>query len=452
RWRVVGSGGGIWTSRDEGASWIRSDSLTPLYLSSAAFIGDSGGIAIGNNGLILKEADRRESWRLIRSGMDHHVDGMAMLSPTSWLSFGSPGAILKTEDAGITWTGPVKRPDTTRFLAGSFQGRRGLLTGYDGTIAISGDGGNSWEEVATPRKGLRMFGVAWSDSMTAVAVGDSAAIWRTSDAGRTWIERPHPPGIDTQTLSAVSFRPDGVGFIVGYDGAILRSADQGASWTVVPTPIVDPLYAFSFRDASVGLAVGGHGAVLATKDGGATWTRHSLETEDDYIFGVAWLHGDTAVGVGDYGHGWFLTLTVDGGATWKDLPLPTRKRLWAMTSLGSGRVAITGQDGAILIGTLASGNIETGPSSASPAEGSFSVQRTGAPGQVLMQMNLATEQKITISAYATDGRFLGTQYQGTLAAGGHSLRLRFARRGPTLFRMEGVGAQARISRTKLLPF
>lgn len=453
RWRVIGSGGGIWTSRDDGASWLRSDSVTSLSLASAAFIRDSGGVVIGNNGLILKESVRQGSWKTVRSGMDRHVDGMALISPTSWLSFGSPGAILKTKDAGKTWIEPEKHPDSTRFLAAAFRGRRGLLAGFDGTIAVSGDEGDNWEEVPTPRKGVRLFGVAWSDSLTAVAVGDSAALWRTVNAGRTWTETPRLPGIADQTLSAVSFRSDGVGFIVGYGGVILRSSDQGASWSVVPTPVKDPLYGFSFRDASVGLAVGGHGTVLATKDGGETWTRPSAEMGDDYIFTVKWLNGDTALAVGDWGHGGFLILTADAGATWTDLSMPTRKSLWAMASLGPGRAAIAGQDGAILIGTLASGNIDPKqPAWETGDAGFFSVQRTGSPGQVLMQMILPAAQRITIDAYATDGRFLGNQYRGALEAGAHSLRIRFNRRGPTLFRIKGVGTRSRVSGTKLLPF
>ena len=452
RWRVIGSGGGIWTSWDDGASWKRSDSVTSLFVASAAFIKESGGIAVGNNGLILREKDQPGSWKSVRRGMDRHVDGMAVLSPTSWLSFGYPGAILKTNDAGTTWIGPANHPDSTRYLAGSFHGRRGLLSGFDGTIAVSGDGGINWQEAVTPRKGLRLFGIAWRDSLIAVAVGESAALWRTVDAGRTWTETPHPPGVDSQTLSAVSFRSDGAGFIAGYKGLILRSLDQGATWTVIPTPVLEPLYAFSFRDASVGLAVGGHGLVLTTKDGGASWTHGSPGAVDDNIYGIAWLRGDTALSIGEWAHGWFLTLTTDAGATWTDLPLPTRKSLWSMTGLGMGRAAISGQDGAILIGTLAGGNIGKGLPTLTEEESFFSVQRTGSPGQVLMQVMLGTAQTIAIEAFATDGRSLGYQYRGRLEAGAHSLRLRFNRHGPALFRMEGVGTRSRVSGSRLLPF
>lgn len=452
RWLVVGSGGGIWTSGDDGASWARSDSLTALSLASAAFIDDSAGIAIGNNGIILKEYGRPGSWKAIRSGMDRHVDGMAVLSPASWLSFGYPGAILKTNDAGTTWMAPAGHPDTTRFLGGAFHGRRGLLCGFGGAIAVSRDGGSHWQEAGTPGKALRLFGIAWSDSMTAVAVGDSAALWRTVDGGGTWTESPRPPGVGDQTLSAVSFRSDGVGIIVGYAGRILRSTDQGASWTVIPSPVPERLYAFSFRDASFGLAVGRRGVVLSTRDGGASWARHSQGSEVDHIYGIAWLRGDTALSIGGRSHGGFLALTTDAGATWTDLPLPTRKPLWGLAALGPGRAAITGQDGAILIGTLNRGDSGKGDPALTAEEAFFSVQRTGTPGQVLMQVSLATAQKVTVKAFATDGRFLGNPYQGALEAGSHALRFRFARRGPTLFRMEGIGSQSRVSRTKLLPF
>ena len=274
RWRVIGSGGGIWTSWDDGASWKRSDSVTSLFVASAAFIKESGGIAVGNNGLILREKDQPGSWKSVRRGMDRHVDGMAVLSPTSWLSFGYPGAILKTNDAGTT----DRTRESPRFdpLSGGVVPRQARLAfrlrwdhrGFRGR-------GNQLAGSGYSRKGLRLFGIAWRDSLIAVAVGESAALWRTVDAGRTWTETPHPPGVDSQTLSAVSFRSDGAGFIAGYKGLILRSLDQGATWTVIPTPVLEPLYAFSFRDASVGLAVGGHGVVLTTKDGGASWTHGS---------------------------------------------------------------------------------------------------------------------------------------------------------------------------------
>lgn len=412
RWRVIGSGGGIWTSKDNGSTWIRSDSLTSLYLASAAFAGSSGGIAIGNNGLILKEVGQGGAWKIIRKGPAHFFDGMAMFSTSSWLAFGSPGRILRTTDAGATWRERPMHPDTTRYLAGSCQGSRGLLSGHDGTIALSRDGGETWVETETPRRGLRLYGVAWSGSGEAVAVGDSAALWRTVDTGRTWQEIPPPRDLGTRTLSAVSFRND-----------------------------------------SVGVAVGAHGVVLATGDGGTSWTRLSLGLDEGYSFGVAWLGGDTALAVGDWGHGWYLRLTADAGVTWAELPLPTRKWLWAVTGLGGGRAVLTGQDGAILVGTLQRGDSGAGKPNPPPGDGgTFSVRRTGSPGQILIQVNLSFVQRVSLAAYSMDGRSLGIIYRGTLGAGSHSLRLPYARRGLTVFRMEGMGSESRFSRTKLLPY
>lgn len=449
RLRVSGNDGSIWTSRDTGATWIRSSAAAPMHLASAAFIGDSGGIAVGYNGLILMEDGG--AWKNIRKGPVHAFDGMATLSPKVWLAYGDSGSIYKTTDGGATWKERLAHPDSIRFLAGSFREKRGILAGFSGTIVYTQDEGETWQTARTPPKKSRLFGVAWSDSASATAVGDSAALWRTVDGGRTWAETPRPAGLDSQTLSAIAFQPGGDGFIVGYGGAILRSKDGGASWSMLPAQTTENLYSLAFRDRDLGLAGGSGGTMLITRDGGSTWTTGSTGYDDDYTFGIAWLGGDTALAVGDWGDNWFVTLTTDAGAAWTELPLPTRKWSWALTGLGPGRSAIMGQDGSILIGSLQAG--PSGPPGPPTAAGeAIAVQRAGSTGRVRLRLDLASARNITIRAYALDGRRLGTVFDGNLGPGAHTLLLPFARRGTALFRMEATGGGRSSVRSALLPY
>jgi photosystem II stability/assembly factor-like uncharacterized protein len=452
RWRITGSDGGIWNSPDDGASWIRADSVTSAYIASAAFAGVAGGLAVGNNGLILKSGGLRTPWEIVRKGPNGYFDGLTMVSDVSWLAYGAPGMVLRTEDAGKSWRQSPVYPDSIRFLAGAFQGSRGILAGDGGTIVRSTDGGGTWTQSATPRKGVRLFGVAWSGPGVAVAVGEAGVLWRSADYGATWAEVPHPPGLDSQTLSAICFRDDSAGYIVGYGGTILHSSDHGASWSIIPISTQENLFGISFRDDRLGIAVGTNGSALISRDGGFSWAPKGLGYEDDYVFGVAWLGGDTALAVGDWGHGWFLSFTTDAGDAWTDLRLPTRKNLWALSTLGPGRVALLGQDGAILLGTLESGKPGSGDPQSSAALASFTVRRSYAPGQVLFQVRLAEAAAVALTAYSLDGRKLATVYRGMIDAGSHSLSLPFPPRGPALFRMEVSEAQSRFSKTGLLPY
>jgi photosystem II stability/assembly factor-like uncharacterized protein len=436
---VTGSGGSIWKSMDGGKQWTRSESGVHQYLASSSPVGDRGEVIVGNQGVIIRSDDGL-SWKSLRTGPMQEVLGMASISPSSWVAFGGEGLILKTTDAGRTW----KESDgPARFLAGAFQGRRGLIAGFGGTIIRSMDEGETWQQAVTPRMDVRVFGVAWCDSSTAVAVGDSAALWRTTDGGQTWSALTAIPGVTDQTFSAVGFQPDGTGFIVGYQGLILKSTDKGSSWTVIPTSVDADLFGFSFSDQSFGMAVGSKGVVLRTEDGGLSWSRLSTGFTDDYTFGVAWLGKDTALVVGDWVHYTVLRMTVDGGQTWSGIPLPTEALLWAIRPLGQGRVAVMGQSGTILVGTLKTGG--TGiPGKAVPSRiaGEFSIHRIGFAGMVKASLRLPGPGPVRIVAYSLSGRRIAEVYRGSLSAGDHALPLLFEPgRKPAIFRMElGEGA------------
>lgn len=64
-------------------------------------------------------------------------------------------------------------------------------------------------------------------------------------------------------------------FIVGTNGAVLLSSNDGTDWEVVPTPAGAgaDLNAVQFPTTSTGYIVGDSGLVLRTVDGGASWVR-----------------------------------------------------------------------------------------------------------------------------------------------------------------------------------
>ncbi len=60
---------------------------------------------------------------------------------------------------------------------------------------------------------------------------------------------------------------------VGQRGHVVVSANAGAAWTQVKSPLSSDLTAVQFLDAQRGYAVGHDGVVLASTDGGAQWTK-----------------------------------------------------------------------------------------------------------------------------------------------------------------------------------
>jgi len=107
---------------------------------------------------------------------------------------------------------------------------------------------------------------------TLVAVGDRGHVLRSADQGRTWTQSLTP----TQALlTGVSFADARHGWAVGHDGVILATTDGGLTWQHqdngkdLETVYLDVL----FRDAQHGFAVGAYGKFMATADDGKTWTK-----------------------------------------------------------------------------------------------------------------------------------------------------------------------------------
>lgn len=127
-------------------------------------------------------------------------------------------------------------------------------------------------------------------------------------------------------LKAVHFPTTLVGYAVGVDGTILKTADGGDTWQ--PTLFDHPGYWFwdvHFTSADTGYVCGesepgmnpsGAGIVLKTVNGGTSWT--------SCIAGLAYplrdlfvLDQDTVIACGSaQGVVGFIQRTVDGGSTW----------------------------------------------------------------------------------------------------------------------------------------
>lgn len=446
---LTGSDGVVWKSRDDGATWATSDSPTPLFVAASAHVGASGEVAVGNDGLILRSRDGGAHWETRRLGASGDVLGLSIIARDNWLAYGYQGMLLKTEDAGRTWK--PKASGAAKYLSGDFRGRRGAVCGFEGALVRTDDWGETWYDAVAPAFEGRLFGVAFADTATAVAVGDSGSIWRSVDGGAAWKALSGVPGLGTQSLSAVAFRPDGTGFIVGYEGVLFTSTDRGASWAPVPSPVTKNLYGVAFRDDRTGIAVGARGTVLRTQDGGTTWEAGSSGNVDDNLFGAAWLGGDTALVHGEWGHFVVMRLSTDGGNTWTKVPVPSRQLLWSLKGMGRGQAALLGQNGAIVIGTLKAGGNRGANPDPQPLAAGFSVHRTGLGIRAVI--TLPREARFRITVLALDGRRMRRVYRGGGPAGQSVLTLPGGRtRGPALYRLETEDGGSPIRRSALLPY
>jgi photosystem II stability/assembly factor-like uncharacterized protein len=93
---------------------------------------------------------------------------------------------------------------------------------------------------------------------------------------------PAVAALPTATLNAVTFVPGSTAVVaVGASGTILRSTNDGATWTTVGPGGTYEFVGVSFLDADRGWAITRLGGVFRTTNGGLTWT------------GPLYIEGDT---------------------------------------------------------------------------------------------------------------------------------------------------------------
>jgi len=167
-------------------------------------------------------------------------------------------------------------------------------------------------------------------------VGDQGVILRSTDDGAHWILQK----TDTTAALFGVWTDGAIAVAVGYHGTLLRSIDHGATWEPKP-----------FGSATL-LGVGGGGALgdggaspllwavgeaqtlLQSDDGGQTWVASSATFPNGNLYGV-WFSPIESYLVGDNG----LFRTRDDGLSWTQLAgtAASGNEVWAT---GSGQILV----------------------------------------------------------------------------------------------------------------
>lgn len=220
-------------------------------------------------------------------------------------------ASLSVAHAQWTWLSPL--PEGNEWFDAAFPtAQRGWITGGNGAVMATTDGGTTWAMQHTPLRTTPFIGlnVVFTDANTGLITANNGTILRTADAGMIWQLAP-PPSF---TIQRAALHPDGSIWGYGGNGVIARTTDVGLTWSRFPTGVSTVIYDLAFTGPNEAVAVCGGGVVLSTSDNGATWSKITLAITSD-IVSVAFPNPQTGFALQQSK---FLLRTTDGGATWSD--------------------------------------------------------------------------------------------------------------------------------------
>ncbi|UCE28247.1 MAG: M20/M25/M40 family metallo-hydrolase [Candidatus Coatesbacteria bacterium] len=229
-----------------------------------------------------------------------------------WIS-GSDGKIFYTADGGTTWNTAITGTKERLWSISMLDEFAGFAVGSGGTVLRTVDGGN-WTAVQSPVSDW-IFGIDFADYENGCVVCDRGTVLYTSDGGETWDFASSPAA---ERLYDISYGTDTVAWAVGRGGTILKTVDKGVTWLSQESGTDTRLYGIEALDAYEAWAVGWEGTVLYTDNGGSTWEPVSVVT-DAYLYDVEFINKDIGFVCGSDGT---VLKTTDGGSSWDYLATP----------------------------------------------------------------------------------------------------------------------------------
>ncbi len=253
---AVGERGHILRSTD-GKNWQQMPSPTQITLTSVFFVNSSLGWAVGHNATILHSNDSGFTWTVQNQNPQLEVPFLNVHFKDSkeGVAVGSYGLYYRTKDAGLTWQqefhltllteedleylDELKRDDEAVYLTERSRilphfnrfyqdGRTVYLVGELGLIAKSNDYGANWERLADVYQGS-FYDIHRTKKGNLLAVGLRGNVFRSVSNGNDWLNSPVET---TALLNNIVLYQDNVVFLLGNNGVLLKSVDDGITFTM----------------------------------------------------------------------------------------------------------------------------------------------------------------------------------------------------------------------------
>lgn len=334
-WRSIGPDGGI--------VFVAADPVTPL--TALAGGGQFGGL--------WRTTDGGTGWSPVAGVRGRTLRPVFEKGGTAW-AYGD--SLWRSTDGGVTWT---ESPGLVRSSTGSVVGvafdpvthvAYAAVVDYESRLLVSSDAGVTWAVVA-PALPAGSSVIAVAAGPGGVYILGSQGFQTLPRGGSAWTA---PVSVESNPYCLVAHPTDAAVILVGGVSGLHRTADGGATWSVIAHYMVKDLWfdpANPSKLVGVALSVG----VFGSTDAGATIA--SLATPDGYEYtSLSGTASHLYLG-SDLG----AQLSADGGATWAKASGGLRAgRITAVAiSAGASPVLLAGTEAGELFRSTDGGNAWT---------------------------------------------------------------------------------------------
>ena len=269
---AVGSGGNVVKSTNRGrqwqvvtAPWATNFFIEDVYVRDSAFVSVVGtDFTSGSMGYYSTNGGQTWQASAIVAAAGYHMRYVSFFAPDSGYavgeSFSGNSRLYRTYNGGVLWD-TLATFSQAQFVTVSFvDQQRGFLTGFDGIVRKTTNGGNSWVAVNTSFLQHDLVAVAFTSADTGVVAANRSGqsmLLRTYNAGTTWdtalfLGSARVYGLDARASV----------FLAAGDNSVHYSRNGAQSWLTANIPgnftLRDIAYTFNDSALVVGGAMFGH--------------------------------------------------------------------------------------------------------------------------------------------------------------------------------------------------
>ncbi|MBE2255489.1 MAG: T9SS type A sorting domain-containing protein [Ignavibacteria bacterium] len=302
------------------SGWI-SQKIGNKQFVDINFINNSTGFIIGYDSVILKTTNTGNNWQTIRTNIPATNGGIicGYFNNENRGMIGSLGGVYRTSNGGLTWIfSPVpsiglsaismcKFTDSiTGYACGWDAYPFPMISGYDGVLWKSTDGGNSWFELI--RKTGDDFNGFQLNGLDSIKILGQTKIFSSINNGLNWSEKSilTNPAIYPRSFS----NPFNDTIYISGSGGVIKSTDNGNNWFIsLQLNQNNSLWSLALQNTNKIYSVGNSGQIYFTSNSGNNWINQNSNSNQK-LNSVFFVNKDTGFVVGDSG---IILKTFTGG-------------------------------------------------------------------------------------------------------------------------------------------
>ena len=257
----AGTGSSMFRSTDNGGSWAL---IVNGFISSriqCLGITSSGQLIAGTNTGLFRSPDNGGTWIAGGTGLTDHDVRSIVISNKGIIYVGTADGVSRSPDSTFNWVASGLSSFPIYSLAANSSGH--VFAGTDSGVFRSTDTGGSWAHVGLAGKAVSAIAI---QSGGDVYAGVSTGAFRSSDNGANWTQT----GLTNTAVQSLAFSTSGHA-LAGTSSGVFRSTNNGGNWTL--TGLTDThVGALAINSSGQFFAGTTSGGVFQSPDDGATWS------------------------------------------------------------------------------------------------------------------------------------------------------------------------------------